>query len=212
MDYADMRTIEVRQYDNVPALPSSNLDEVIVARVSPLSVGGDELAEAVQDMAVSNGISGYYLDDTRHHTNWGASSVTQEVIISVMQAVADPLVTGTVTALVAELIAWAKKTRDEGEEKMKDAPGYSPPPPIEQQDLDFTLSWVRHYVSDRFGAQEDELIVDRAELKPGGASIVLTDSKRRHIYRAEVSENGNLMRFKETRPQSEDSPAQIDMG
>lgn len=125
-----------------------------------------------------------------------------------MQAAADPVIAGTVTALVEELISLARRTRNEGEEKMKEEPGYGPPPPYEEAfDLDFTISWAKHYVSDRFRASEDDLIVDEAQMKPGGAYIVLTDSKRGHVYRAEVSENGDLMRFTETRPQGESGAA-----
>lgn len=204
-----MRSIVIKQYDNHPGLPEGNLDEVIVARVSPLIVGSDELKKIVQEAVLRQGLGGYSLEDTRHEAHWGASGITQEVIISVMQAAADPVVAGTVAALVEELIAWAKRTRDESEEKMKAEPGYGAPPPYEEAfDLDFTISWAKHYVSDRFRTSEDDLIVDEAQMKPGGAFIVLTDSKRGHVYRAEVSENGNLMRFKETRPQSVDSAAQ----
>lgn len=71
MDYADVRSIVIEQYDNLPGFPGSNLDEVVVAGVSPLTVGSDELKRMVQEAVLRHSLGGYSLKDTRHELHWG---------------------------------------------------------------------------------------------------------------------------------------------
>lgn len=156
----------------------------------------DELERVVRKYAWESGVHSFLISDTRREFNWGASSSTQEVVISLLS---DPAVVqvyagvaaGAATALTERLIAWARRTREE----QAGAAGQPPAP-----DLSHMISWAKHYVSNAYGIDGDRLEPEEARSLPHGASITLAEPGSGRRFSIETSEDGLLTRIKDLDP------------
>lgn len=206
MSYVHRRILEVRLYDKAPEDPRSDLDELVVA-VLPTLTGAvelEELPETVRGALAEYGVETYVLQDERGYRRWGERQSLQEVVLSVPSAGCEPALDDAVRALVEHLVTWARESRRRERRKLAgELAEVTPPyatPSIENREPsgiepDIALSLARSYVSDRFRASEDDLLVEEVHQTSEETLVVLRETRSPRAYRVEVSDSSNLIRF-----------------
>ena len=198
VEYMIARTVEVREYDDIPDFPGANLDSVTFTTVlEGRDVDLQELPRKVRDAAVSNQVPAYVLEDKRTYAEIGASGSGQEVILSLVAAAGDPAVAGAAGAIVTHLLQWARERRRQNHQEIRESGGEA----VEAAapELGSVVSQVKAMVRSSFGGEEDDLNVDDAEIIGEEVRIELSDRAHDRSYKLRVSEGGWVTSIREFR-------------
>jgi hypothetical protein len=118
-------------------------------------------------------------------------------LLHLVTVAGDAAVSAAVATAVDRLIAWGRERREANEKAIREAGGE--PGPGGAGDLRLVVTRAKHTIRRTFGAEEADLIVDEAELLPGGARVEISDAGRGRSYNVVVSDNGLVTRVRETR-------------
>lgn len=197
VEYMIARTVEVREYDDIPDFPGANLDSVtFITVLEGRDVDLQELPRKVRDAAVGNQVPAYVLEDKRTYAEIGASGSGQEVILKLVTA-GNPAMAGSAGAIVTQLLQWARECRRRNHKDIRESGGEA----VEAAapELGSVVFQVKAMVRSSFGGEEDDLNVDDAEIIGEEGRIELSDRARGRSYKVRVSEGGWVTSIRELR-------------
>lgn len=219
MPWVDMKSVRFEFYTDHPMEPGSEPEVLIVSEVPTVSEVGASTEEFIQIVEDTRGESGYppsFIHDHRTHTDWGASSGGQEIVVQMMtdpgvrmlaenltMKVAEGAALGAGSSMAKKMLEKLKEMRQQDKEqaqqdaeKLSEEHGRPAPEPIAGQPVDLDWSVMRAQVSIASAYRLEDwntLELESAERFEDGALVSLRHKPSERRFRVRLDRDGYSM-------------------